>query len=233
MNTTHDLGEPESRVCRCARPHTRKRIVITGGPGAGKTAVLELLRRALCSHAIVLPEAAGIVFGGGFPRRTDAPARCAAQRAIFFVQRELETLADGDNPVLVLCDRGVVDGLAYWPGPEDFWPAVSMTRQDALARYDLVIHLRVPEEQNGYQRRNPLRVESAEEARAIDDRILQAWHDHPRRHVIEASADFMLKANRALEIVRRELPDCCRGTAEPASPKGRARRKHSRTLLAH
>jgi predicted ATP-binding protein involved in virulence len=31
-----------------------KRIVITGGPGAGKTAVLELARRDLCKHIDVL-----------------------------------------------------------------------------------------------------------------------------------------------------------------------------------
>lgn len=219
-----------SGSCHCHRVHTRKRIVITGGPGSGKTAVLELLRRALCSHAIVLPEAAGIVFGGGFPRRAGAPARCAAQRAIFFVQRELETLADGENAALVLCDRGVLDGLAYWPGPEDFWRATGISWQDALARYDLVIHLRVPDTHNGYQR-NPLRVESPAEARAIDDRIVQAWQSHSRRHLIEASADFRVKANRALEIIRRELPDCCRVPA--ASPPGRPARPLLYNLHQH
>ena len=30
-------------------------VVITGGPGAGKTAVLEVARRYLCEHIAVLP----------------------------------------------------------------------------------------------------------------------------------------------------------------------------------
>ena len=29
------------KTCACTTPHRRKRIVLTGGPGAGKTAVLE------------------------------------------------------------------------------------------------------------------------------------------------------------------------------------------------
>jgi uncharacterized protein (DUF2249 family) len=57
----------DRRIADCAT-HLRRRIVLTGGPGAGKTAVLELFRAAVCEHVNVLPEAAGIVFGGGFPR---------------------------------------------------------------------------------------------------------------------------------------------------------------------
>ena len=71
--------------------------MLTGGPGAGKTAVLELALRSLCKHVAVLPEAAAIVFGGGFPRRTSVPARKAAQRAIFHVQRESERLVLEDD----------------------------------------------------------------------------------------------------------------------------------------
>jgi predicted ATPase len=104
------------KSCGCAAKHTRKRIVLTGGPGAGKTAVLELVRQEFCAHVQVLPEAAGIVFGGGFPRTGSLNWLRAAQRAIFFVQAELENTGDADNAAIVLCDRGTVDGAAYWPG---------------------------------------------------------------------------------------------------------------------
>ena len=69
---------------------SRRRVVLTGGPGAGKTAVLELIRLFFCVHVRTLPEAAGIVFGGGFPRSDRQVLRQAAQRAIYHVQRELE-----------------------------------------------------------------------------------------------------------------------------------------------
>jgi predicted ATPase len=184
--------------------------VLTGGPGAGKTAVLEMLRHALCSHVTMVQESAGVVFGGGFPRRADDDGRRAAQRAIYHVQIELEALADSANAALVLCDRGIVDGFAYWPGPGDYWAAVGTTRAEALARYDAVIHLRTPNGLNGYGHQNPLRTESPEEAAAIDERILSAWEGHPRRFLIDATADFLLKAKSAIAIVRNEVPACCR-----------------------
>jgi hypothetical protein len=91
--------------CRCTEPHVARRIVLTGGPGAGKTAVLELVRHSLCKHLRVLPEAASIVFGGGFPREPGDEARRAAQRAIYHVQRELEAAATGADIAIALCDR--------------------------------------------------------------------------------------------------------------------------------
>lgn len=197
------------RECACSQQHARKRIVLTGGPGAGKTAVLELVRQYFCRHVVVLPEAAGIVFGGGFPRGSSAAERAPAQRAIYHVQRELEALADArEEPAIVLCDRGTVDGAAYWPGPGSLWTAVGSTQQAELARYDAVIHLRTPGV-SGYNHQNPLRIETAAEAALIDQRIAEAWQEHPRRFVVESTGDFLQKVQRALELLRGELPACC------------------------
>jgi predicted ATPase len=205
--------------CDCMERHTRRRVVLTGGPGAGKTAVLEMLRHALCSHVVMVRESAGIVFGGGFPRRADDAGRRAAQRAIYHVQLELEALTDDANAALVLCDRGIVDGFAYWPGPDDYWTALGTTRAEALARYDAVIHLRTPAGSNGYGHQNPLRTETPEEAEAIDQRILMAWEGHPRRFLIDATPDFLVKAKAAIALVRDEVPACCRtGPAKSSLP---------------
>ena len=211
-----------SERCECQERHLRRRIVLTGGPGAGKTAVLEALKHLLCSHVVVLPESAGIVFGGGFPRVNSSPARRAAQRAIFHVQHELENVADESDSAIVLCDRGLVDAIAYWPGPEDFWASVGMSLDDAIARYDAVIHLRVPDADHGYHHTNPLRIESAVEAAVIDQRILDAWSRHPRRYVVEASADFLAKASRVLTLIGQELPQCCGGAGAQTLPASTA-----------
>jgi predicted ATPase len=202
--------------CDCTERHVARRVVLTGGPGAGKTATLELIRRAsFCEHVQILPEAAGIVFGGGFPRRSDTAARRAAQRAIFHIQRELEDAAGGRNAAIVLCDRGTVDGAAYWPGPDDFFAEVRTTLADELRRYDAVIHLRTPPLGNGYNHQNPLRTESAVEAAEVDRRILGIWETHPRRFVVEATPDFLVKAARVLALMRAELPECCRHHVVP------------------
>ncbi len=203
------------KPCTCRERHERRRVVLTGGPGAGKTAVLALVGHSFCAHVTVLPEAAGIVYGGGFPRDDDEEVRGAEQRAIFYVQRELERAADVSNPAVVLCDRGTIDGGAYWPGPGNLWSSVDTTLAEQVHRYDAVIHLRTPPPGSGYNQHNPLRVESAAEAAAIDERIARLWDGHPRRFTVEATPDFLSKAARALEILRNEVPACCRGHIVP------------------
>jgi predicted ATPase len=200
-----------SECACCARTHTPRLVVVTGGPGAGKTALLETARRELCSHVLVLPEAATILFTGGFPRRDSAPARRATQRAIACVQRELERMALEEGAAVVLCDRGTLDGLAYWPGDDaSFWDALRATRDVEIARYAAVVHLRPPRDRNGYNRSNPARVESAKEAGEIDARIEKAWEGHPRRTFVPSERDFVRKMRRALAAIRREMPPCCR-----------------------
>lgn len=202
--------------CECRESHRRRRVVLTGGPGAGKTAVLELIRQSFCEHVKVLPESASIVFGGGFPREDDLDCKRAAQRAIFAVQCELETAADVHNPTIVLCDRGTLDGLAYWPGPlEDFWSSARTSLAEQLARYDAVIHLRTPALEMGYNHQNRLRTESATMAAEIDDRIMRAWAIHSRRSVVESTAEFIDKAARTIDILRSVLPECCKHHAIP------------------
>jgi len=148
-----------------------------------------------------------MLFGGGFPRGAAPHLRSAAQRAIFHVQRELEATTESEALAIVLCDRGTVDGGAYWPGPGELWSEVGTTLAAELARYDAVIHLRTPIA--GYNRQNPLRTESDGEARAIDDRIAALWASHPRRHEIAAERDFFAKAAHAIRVLREELPPCC------------------------
>lgn len=191
---------------------TPKLVVLTGGPGAGKTAVLELVQREYCPHVVVLPEAAGVAFRGGFPRKKTLAARKSAQRAIYHLQSELErmTVEEG-RAAVALCDRGTLDALAYWPGaPEEFLTELRTSLDAELARYATVIHLRTPPPGGGYDYRNPDRVETPQEAAAIDERILEAWAAHPRRFFVPSTVDFIEKARQALGLIHQELPECCR-----------------------
>lgn len=199
-----------------------RKIVLTGGPGAGKTAVLEVIRRHFWKNVVVLPEAATLLYSGGFPRDTSAITCRGAQRAIYYVQRELERIAeehDGDN--ILLCDRGTLDGLAYWPSPaEDWFRDLQTTMSAEYARYDVVIHLRVPSSRNGYNHDNPMRIETPRQAHAIDERIESIWSGHPRRFIIEATDDFIAKAARAVALVEAEVHPSSSATPSPVTLGG-------------
>lgn len=182
-------------------------IVLTGGPGAGKTAALEMAKIRFGDKVSVLPEAATILFRGGFPRGNSALAKEAAQRSIYYIQRELERLGKEESKgQVLLCDRGTVDGLAYWSrSPEEFWSEVGSNLAQEYQKYFMVIHLRTPTLENGYNHHNPFRVETALEARIIDEKIALAWKSHPQVITIDSESDFLNKVTRVMEILAKEI----------------------------
>lgn len=199
--------------CKCCNDkHEAKLIVLTGGPGAGKTAVLEASRKLLCEHVAILPEAAGIVFGGGFWRLESKSSQQAAQRAIFHIQNEMETLVKGESRWGIgLCDRGTIDGLAYWTGSEEeFWTTFNTTKEKEFARYSAVIHLRTPSTDKGYNFQNPIRIETSQEAQRIDERIHEVWREHPCYRMISSTDSFLEKIDHAFSRIRSLVPNCCK-----------------------
>ena len=91
-----------------------------------------------------------------------------------------------------------------------FWHETGTNRTLELGRYHAVIHLQTPDLSHGYNHQNPLRIESATEAQALDARILEAWDGHPNRTIVESSSDFLRKATEAILAIKVSLPDCCR-----------------------
>lgn len=185
-------------IPRAAAPARPPWIVLTGGPGGGKTAVLDAVRARLGDRLAYVPEAATIVFGGGFPRPTcDHELRCA-QLAIYRVQEQLESLAEASGRPTLL-DRSLVDGSAYWPaGREGLLAEVGAPLDAVLLRYDLVLHLEVPRAELGYDRTNPVRTEDAGEASRIDRRIVASWEGHPNLVLVPSTPRFETKLEDCL-----------------------------------
>lgn len=182
-------------------------VVLTGGPGAGKTAVMEAARQIFSKEVVILPEAASIVYSGGFPRHSTPQSMRACQRAIAAVQAELEHFARDDKRAPVaLCDRGIADGAAYWPeGPGSFFAAIGMPAAEVFARYSTVIHLRTPTAAMGYDNSNPMRTETASEAAELDRRIERVWQGHTNRLVVPATETFTEKLEQVTALIRSEL----------------------------
>lgn len=198
-------------------------IAITGGPCGGKTTGLVKLEQMLKDRGykvIVSPESATKLIMGGFcPWEID--------RAIFQKQLILDTVIqeesfitaarayrDLGHKVVLLCDRGVIDGQAYTSGPEEF---ESMLKDLGLSinsvcnnRYHAVIHLRTAAfgaEEFYTLDNNNARIETPEKARLFDQKILEAWQRHHHPRVIDNSTNFDGKIERLFVEVCSVLGD--------------------------
>ena len=174
----------------------RSRIVLTGGPGGGKTTAIDLFRREIGQRVVVVPESATMLFQGGFPRSNEIHARRSAQAAIFQVQRNLEDVQAALYPDrILLCDRGTIDGAAFWPGgPAEFFDFVGTTLAKELARYDAVLFFETAAAGGmPIEGGNPTRIESNEQAVELDRRLREIWSNHPRLVVVPHHHSFVKK----------------------------------------
>ena len=181
--------------------NNRCRIVLTGGPGGGKTTAADLFRREIGERVVVVPESATMLFTGGFPRTGELHARKSAQCAIYHVQKNLEDVQSARYAErILLCDRGTIDGAAYWPNdPAAFFEAVGSTLELELARYDAVLFFESAAVGGiSVEGGNPTRIESNEQAIELDRRLRQIWSRHPNFVLIPHNASFVKKIMFAL-----------------------------------
>lgn len=185
-----------------------KRIALTGGPNGGKTTALSVLKETFGSKIELVPEAATMIFSGGFPRKDGSREHVeTAQRLIYFSSVHLEDLAMQTSQAdIIVCDRGTVDGAVYWPGGiEDFFKSMNTSLEAEMARYDAVIHLSPPLKAEFYQSTR-VRTETLEEASRIDRKILKIWETHPNRLVIPSMNHYFQKAELIKNFVETLLP---------------------------
>lgn len=182
------------------------RVVLTGGPGGGKTTAVDLYRREIGEGVVVVPEAATLLYSGGFPRAGENGVRKATQKAIYYVQTNLEDaqFANYQNRIL-LCDRGTVDGAVYWPDdPIGFFEALETSLENELSRYDAVIFFETAAVGGiSIEGGNPIRVESNEEALHLDQKLRNLWSQHPRFIFIPHDVSFLKKINAGLQALMK------------------------------
>lgn len=198
---------------------TGRVIVVAGGPCAGKTMALAYLYRELTERGwslVMVPECATALIEAGVSPRTTT--RMGFQTAVFELQLAQEEvfLAAADrvtsDKVLVVCDRGLMDGGGYLSDEEfdEIMREHEMTREEAFARYGAVFHLEsvAKGEHGAYSNQtNASRMEDPEEAARIDERIVSMWEGHPYWRHIPTRESFEEKAEHLLYEVLDFLND--------------------------
>ena len=197
-----------------------KRIVLTGGPCAGKTtALIKVIEHfnSLGYQVFTIPEVPTMFSQAGMNYLTPNKALFyEGEKATLEVQLALEDkfmrMAEAcEQPAIIVCDRGTMDISAYMK-PEmwqDITQAVGTDTQRLRDdRYDAVLHL--VSAADGAERyyttaNNRERTEGLELARMLDKKIINAWTGHPRLRVINNDDDFDRKINRVVKEISNVL----------------------------
>ena len=195
---------------------------ITGGPCSGKTSGIARLMRMLADRGykvLVSPETATKLISAGMTPgelpwvefQTEILLDTLSQESrIFSIAKRYR---DAGRKVVILCDRGTMDGEAY-VGAETFSSIIGSLwlthRELCNDRYHAVMHLRTAAlgaEKFYTLENNTARIETPEEARSLDQRTLEAWQRHQHPRVIDNSTDFEGKLRRLLAEVCEVLGD--------------------------
>lgn len=202
-----------------------KKIVLTGGPCAGKTtALVRIIEHfsGLGYKVFTIPEVPTMFTQAGMNYLTDnAKFFYEGEKATLQIQLALEDsmmrMAQTiDKPVIIVCDRGAMDISSYLT-PE-LWNRIIgelgyTTAQLRDERYDAVLHLVSAAdgaEQFYTTSNNAQRLERADEhglqiARELDKKVISAWTGHSHLRVINNHDDFNNKLNRVLKEISNVL----------------------------
>ena len=196
-----------------------KKIVLTGGPCAGKTTALVKVIEHFSSRGykvFTIPEVPTIFLQAGMDYLTkNQDWFYEGEKSTLEIQLAFEDdftrMAQTINgPVVIICDRGALDISANLP--TEMWEKITglcnVTTQQLRDRYDAVLHLVSAAdgaEQYYNTTSNEVRTEGIEKARLLDRKVIQAWTGHPHLRVINNHDNFDTKINRVLKEISAVL----------------------------
>lgn len=196
-----------------------KKIVLTGGPCAGKTTALVKVMEHFSSRGFkvfTLPEVPTLFSQAGMDYLTKNKeffykGEVATLKMQLMLEDEFMRMAQTfHEPAVIICDRGTMDISAYLQ-PEDWEKIITSqgyTEQQLRARYDAVLHLVSAAdgaEEYYTTTNNKERTEGLELARELDKKIIHAWTGHPHLRVINNHRNFDNKINRVLKEISNVL----------------------------
>ena len=188
------------------------KFVITGGPCAGKTEAIKIIKQELTNKGlkvIAVPETATELISSEI-----TPWELGRNKFQFLLlERSLnkEITAEKaaecfDQDVVIIYDRGLLDGKAYMQA-EPFMNELKKYNEDektVLDRYNAVFHLVTTA--NGAEEfytlaNSEARTESIKDAIKLDDRLIDIWSNHKNLKIIDNSTNFEFKMKRLINEI--------------------------------
>ena len=190
------------------------KIVLTGGPCAGKTTALTWINNYFSKRGytvLFVPETSTELITNGVAPWT-CGTNCDYQILLMRLQKVKEQIYDEaaktmkSDKILIVCDRGILDSKAYMKDIEFKKMMKELETNETKERdsYDAVFHLvsAAKGKEEAYTLANNVaRTESVEEALKLDDKIISAWTGHPHFRIIDNSTDFEQKLERLLKEI--------------------------------
>ena len=199
-----------------------KKIVLTGGPCAGKTTALAKIEQDLISLGykvfIVGESATELIKSGVRPFGDKCLNLVEFQKIIMLYQFQKEEIYDevleqytSDN-VVIIYDRGLLDNKAYINDKEfqevlnyiSYNKGKKICEEDLLDRYDMVIHLVTVADgkKDAYTLdNNSTRTEGIEEAINLDKKTMNAWIRHQNLKIIDNEESFNTKIDNVMQKI--------------------------------
>ncbi|MBE6018153.1 MAG: helix-turn-helix domain-containing protein [Lachnospiraceae bacterium] len=187
------------------------KVVITGGPCAGKTTAMSWVQNAFAElgyKVLFVPETATELDQGGI-KYNSCESPVSFQKCLLKLQLEKEKVYEmaarmmPDEKILIVCDRGALDNKAYM-SELDFLSCLSFIDSNEVElrdNYDAVFHLVTAAKgaEDCYTTaNNAARRETPAQAAALDDKLISAWTGHPHLRVIDNSTSFENKMKRLI-----------------------------------
>ena len=200
------------------------KIVLTGGPCAGKTTALVKVIEHFSSlgfKVFTIPEVPTMFTQAGMDYlTTNREFFYEGEKATLEVQLALEDkflrMAEAcTEPCIIVCDRGTMDISAYMTKDmwEDITRAVGTSTAELRERYDAVLHLVSAADgaeqfyttSNNASRNEPADEKGLQIARMLDKKVIGAWAGHSHLRVINNHEDFEAKIKRVLKEISNVL----------------------------
>lgn len=196
-----------------------RKIVLTGGPGSGKTTVIESIKKNYGGKykILVSDETASHLMGMGLRPFGDNPVPLLDfQELVLREQLSKEEVIDkglsflSDEDIIVIYDRGLLDNMAYI-SEEEFQIILNRFKEkytinEFLERYDLILNL-VSRKDFYTTENNPERTEKADEAISLGEKTLHAWMGHKNLKIIAPRDDINDKIKEVLNNINEILEE--------------------------